>query len=117
MESLASAFSPWGRLLYSIWCGVAVARSGMGSARGVGKTGGAAAALLKGNLKNLLWLVILRYISSTRFGDSVIGDLDRFYKLSRYHLKQGVACFFTALPVCDRWLFPAKRKEMLRQQG
>ena len=54
MESLASYFSAHGGAFFAAFgVAIAVALSGMGSALGVGKTGQAAAALLKEQPSNL----------------------------------------------------------------
>ena len=64
MESLASYFSAHGGAFFAAFgVAIAVALSGMGSALGVGKTGQAAAALLK----EQPFAIVARYTRFVRF--------------------------------------------------
>lgn len=72
MESLASYFSAHGGAFFAAFgVAIAVALSGMGSALGVGKTGQAAAALLKEQPEKICpsldFAVVARYTRFVRF--------------------------------------------------
>ena len=67
MESLASYFSTHGGAFFAALGGaIAVALSGMGSALGVGKTGQAAAALLKEQPEKFAQALILQLLPGTQ---------------------------------------------------
>ena len=67
MESLASYFSTHGGAFFAaLGVAIAVALSGMGSALGVGKTGQAAAALLKEQPEKFAQALILQLLPGTQ---------------------------------------------------
>ena len=67
MESLASYFSAHGGAFFAAFgVAIAVALSGMGSALGVGKTGQAAAALLKEQPEKFAQALILQLLPGTQ---------------------------------------------------
>ena len=100
MESLASYFSAHGGAFFAAFgVAIAVALSGMGSALGVGKTGQAAAALLKEQPEKFAQALILQLLPGTQglYG-FVIGILIWLQIKPDMPLETGVA-------YCDRWLF------------
>ena len=100
MESLASYFSAHGGAFFAAFgVAIAVALSGMGSALGVGKTGQAAAALLKGLYGFVIGILIWLQIKP---------DMP---------LETGVAYFFTALPVAIVGYFSAKHQGNVATAG
>ena len=110
MESLASYFSTHGGAFFAaLGVAIAVALSGMGSALGVGKTGQAAAALLKEQPEKFAQALILQLLPGTQglYG-FVIGILIWLQIKPDMALETGVAYFFTALPVAIVGYFSAK---------
>ena len=98
MESLASYFSAHGGAFFAAFgVAIAVALSGMGSALGVGKTGQAAAALLKEQPEKFAQALILQLLPGTQglYG-FVIGILIWLQIKPDMPLETGVAYFFTA---------------------
>ena len=96
MESLASYFSTHGGAFFAaLGVAIAVALSGMGSALGVGKTGQAAAALLKEQPEKFAQALILQLLPGT----------------------QGLYGFFTALPVAIVGYFSAKHQGNVATAG
>ena len=116
MESLASYFSAHGGAFFAAFgVAIAVALSGMGSALGVGKTGQAAAALLKEQPEKFAQALILQLLPGTQglYG-FVIGIL---IWLQIMPLETGVAYFFTALPVAIVGYFSAKHQGNVATAG
>ena len=116
MESLASYFSTHGGAFFAaLGVAIAVALSGMGSALGVGKTGQAAAALLKEQPEKFAQALILQLLPGTQglYG-FVIGIL---IWLPDMALETGVAYFFTALPVAIVGYFSAKHQGNVATAG
>jgi len=116
MESLASYFSAHGGAFFAAFgVAIAVALSGMGSALGVGKTGQAAAALLKEQPEKFAQALILQLLPGTQglYG-FVIGIL---IWLQIKPLETGVAYFFTALPVAIVGYFSAKHQGNVATAG
>ena len=106
MESLASYFSAHGGAFFAAFgVAIAVALSGMGSALGVGKTGQAAAALLKEQPEKFAQALILQLLPGTQglYG-FVIGILIWLH-------------FFTALPVAIVGYFSAKHQGNVATAG
>ena len=99
MESLASYFSAHGGAFFAAFgVAIAVALSGMGSALGVGKTGQAAAALLKEQPEKFAQALILQLLPGTQ-------GIDRFLRLcDRIGLKANQAKRKDGVPIahnCD----------------
>ena len=95
MESLASYFSAHGGAFFAAFgVAIAVALSGMGSALGVGKTGQAAAALLKEQPEKFAQALILQLLPGTQglYG-FVIGILIWLQIKPDMPLETGVAYF------------------------
>ena len=100
MESLASYFSAHGGAFFAAFgVAIAVALSGMGSALGVGKTGQAAAALLKEQPEKFAQALILQLLPGTQ---------------GLYGFVIGILIWLQIKPdlysssSCDRWLFLSK---------
>ena len=113
MESLASYFSTHGGAFFAaLGVAIAVALSGMGSALGVGKTGQAAAALLKEQPEKFAQALILQLLPGTQglYG-FVIGILIWL------QIKPDMAYFFTALPVAIVGYFSAKHQGNVATAG
>ena len=119
MESLASYFSAHGGAFFAAFgVAIAVALSGMGSALGVGKTGQAAAALLKEQPEKFAQALILQLLPGTQglYG-FVIGILI-WCKLSQIcHWKQGSLTSLQLFQLRSLVISQPNTKEMLRQQG
>ena len=112
MESLASYFSAHGGAFFAAFgVAIAVALSGMGSALGVGKTGQAAAALLKEQPEKFAQALILQLYGF------VIGILIWLQIKPDMPLETGVAYFFTALPVAIVGYFSAKHQGNVATAG
>ena len=112
MESLASYFSAHGGAFFAAFgVAIAVALSGMGSALGVGKTGQAAAALLKEQPEKFAQALILQLLPGTQglYG-FVIGILI-------CHLKQESLTSLQHFQLRSLVISQPNTKEMLRQQG
>jgi len=110
MESLASYFSTHGGAFFAaLGVAIAVALSGMGSALGVGKTGQAAAALLKEQPEKFAQALILQLLPGTQ---GLYGFVIGFFILLRMSagvsLATGLAYVFVALPVGVVGYFSAK---------
>ena len=110
MESLASYFSTHvGSFFAALGVAIAVALSGMGSALGVGKTGQAAAALLKEQPEKFAQALILQLLPGTQ---GLYGFVIGFFILLRMSagvsLANGLAYVFVALPVGVVGYFSAK---------
>lgn len=90
---------------------LAVGFSGMGSAYGVGKTGQAAAALLKEQPQKFAQALILQLLPGTQglYG-FVIGMLIWLQITPNLPLEKGVAYFFVALPIALVGYFSAKHQ-------
>lgn len=119
MESLASYFSAHGGAFFAAFgVAIAVALSGMGSALGVGKTGQAAAALLKEQPEKFAQALILQLLPGTQglYG-FVIGILIWLQIKPDMPLETGVAYFFTALPVAIVGYFSAKHQGNVATAG
>ena len=113
MESLASYFSAHGGAFFAAFgVAIAVALSGMGSALGVGKTGQAAAALLKEQPEKFAQALILQLLPGF-----VIGILIWLQIKPDMPLETGVAYFFTALPVAIVGYFSAKHQGNVATAG
>ena len=98
MESLASYFSAHGGAFFAAFgVAIAVALSGMGSALGVGKTGQAAAALLKEQPEKFAQALILQLLPGTQ---------------GLYGFVIGILIWLRSLVISQ-----PNTKEMLRQQG
>ena len=110
-------FSPWGAFFAAFGVAIAVALSGMGSALWVGKTGQAAAALLKEQPEKFAQALILQLLPGTQglYG-FVIGILIWLQIKPDMPLETGLHTFYSSSS-SDRWLFQQNTKEMLRQQG
>ena len=96
MESLASYFSTHGGAFFAaLGVAIAVSLSGMGSALGVGKTGQAAAALLKEQPEKFAQALILQLLPGTQglYG-FVIGILIWLQIKPDMALETGVAYLF-----------------------
>ncbi|MGT2923776.1 V-type ATP synthase subunit K [Streptococcus caviae] len=112
MEHLASYFSSHGGAFFAaLGVVLAVGFSGMGSAYGVGKTGQAAAALLKEQPQKFAQALILQLLPGTQglYG-FVIGMLIWLQITPDLPLEKGVAYFFVALPIALVGYFSAKHQ-------
>ena len=101
MESLASYFSTHGGAFFAaLGVAIAVALSGMGSALGVGKTGQAAAALLKEQPEKFAQALILQLLPGTQglYG-FVIGILILAAMVETYAILAFVVSFLLTLRV------------------
>ena len=101
MESLASYFSAHGGAFFAAFgVAIAVALSGMGSALGVGKTGQAAAALLKEQPEKFAQALILQLLPGTQglYG-FVIGILILAAMVETYAILAFVVSFLLTLRV------------------
>ena len=112
MEQLANYFSSHGGAFFAaLGVVLAVGFSGMGSAYGVGKTGQAAAALLKEQPQKFAQALILQLLPGTQglYG-FVIGMLIWLQITPNLALEKGVAYFFVALPIALVGYFSAKHQ-------
>ena len=119
MESLASYFSAHGGAFFAAFgVAIAVALSGMGSALGVGKTGQAAAALLKEQPEKFAQALILQLLPGTQglYG-FVIGILIWLQIKPDMPLKQGLLTSLQLFQLRSLVISQPNTKEMLRQQG
>ena len=110
MEHLAAYFTEYGGAFFSgLAIAIAVIFSGMGSSRGVGNAGQAAAALLKEEPEKFAQALILQLLPGTQ---GLYGFVIGFFILLRMSagvsLATGLAYVFVALPVGVVGYFSAK---------
>jgi hypothetical protein len=110
MEQLAAYFTEYGGAFFAgLAIAIAVIFSGMGSSRGVGTAGQAAAALLKEEPEKFAQALILQLLPGTQ---GLYGFVIGFFILLRMSagvsLANGLAYVFVALPVGVVGYFSAK---------
>lgn len=112
MEQLAGYFSQYGGIFFaSLGVVIAVALSGMGSARGVGVGGATAAALLKEEPEKFAQALILQLLPGTQglYG-FVIGFLTVLQLSPDMPIQRGLGYLFAALPVGIVGYYSAKHQ-------